>query len=297
MATKQIGIEPNLINLDLPNFPHPLYRQLILKPAGVHYTAGVNLFNDSQWHVGIGLHRPKQAAAFDHETLDLINDLIPHFQRAVKIQREFMRLRTRNQTLEASLSQLALGIVITNESGKAEYINPVAQSLFEYHPAISISGHQVKAFGNTQNTELHRAIQEIAQAHSSHVGNVTRAFGLHHPDSYTPLAIMLTPLKDSNFSEYNLDGQANVLISIADPDINIRLSCHSLQQAYNLSKSEANVAIELANGLTLEKISKQNQVSIETVRSQLKSIFMKTGKNRQADLVRLLLAGPFNMNN
>lgn len=101
MATKRIGIEPNLINLDVPDFPHPLYRQLVLIPAGVHYAAGVNLFNDNQWHVGIGLHRPKQAGAFDHETLDLINDLIPHFQRAVKFRREFVRLRTRNQTLEA----------------------------------------------------------------------------------------------------------------------------------------------------------------------------------------------------
>jgi DNA-binding CsgD family transcriptional regulator len=52
------------------------------------------------------------------------------------------------------------------------------------------------------------------------------------------------------------------------------------------------VCWRLGNGDSVEQIADELGVSRETVRSQLKRVFAKTGTHRQAELLRLVLAGP-----
>ena len=57
--------------------------------------------------------------------------------------------------------------------------------------------------------------------------------------------------------------------------------------SYRLSPAETRVFVGIVNGLSLSDIADQSNVTRETVRSQLKSIFSKTGASSQMDLVRL----------
>lgn len=58
--------------------------------------------------------------------------------------------------------------------------------------------------------------------------------------------------------------------------------------AYRLTASEADVALKIADGLSLNEISAIRSVSIHTVRSQLKSAMSKMEQRRQSGLVRLI---------
>lgn len=58
-----------------------------------------------------------------------------------------------------------------------------------------------------------------------------------------------------------------------------------LQSLYQLTAAEADLAVMLANGDSLERIAEQRAVSVDTVRTQLKMVFKKTGANRQGKLV------------
>ena len=40
------------------------------------------------------------------------------------------------------------------------------------------------------------------------------------------------------------------------------------------------------------QVAKEFEIKVNTVRSHLKSIFLKTGANRQSDLIRILLTSP-----
>jgi DNA-binding CsgD family transcriptional regulator len=73
-------------------------------------------------------------------------------------------------------------------------------------------------------------------------------------------------------------------------DLNIRPHPHidTLRRAFGLTRREARVASALATGLQLRAIAALHGVGMGTVRSQLKSIFVKTGTNRQPELVALL---------
>jgi DNA-binding NarL/FixJ family response regulator len=61
-----------------------------------------------------------------------------------------------------------------------------------------------------------------------------------------------------------------------------------LQDQHGLSRQEIKVALHLIEGGTVATCAATLDVAESTVRSHLKSIFAKTGVNRQADLHRLL---------
>ncbi len=62
-----------------------------------------------------------------------------------------------------------------------------------------------------------------------------------------------------------------------------------LRRMLGLTATEAEVAVALARGATASAIARDRAVSLETVRSHLKTIFAKTGTRRQAALVALVL--------
>jgi DNA-binding CsgD family transcriptional regulator len=61
-----------------------------------------------------------------------------------------------------------------------------------------------------------------------------------------------------------------------------------LSQAYRFTESEMRLLEKLVGGYSLSEIADARQLSLETIRTQLKSLFSKTGTHRQSDLVRLV---------
>ena len=65
-------------------------------------------------------------------------------------------------------------------------------------------------------------------------------------------------------------------------------SMGAIQDLFDLTAAETRVARMIAEGDTVETIATRSQVSKNTVRSQLKSVFAKTGVSRQTSLATLL---------
>jgi len=61
-----------------------------------------------------------------------------------------------------------------------------------------------------------------------------------------------------------------------------------LGRLYDLTASEALLALHIADGGDTSAYAAARQVSRNTVRNQLQAVFDKTGTRRQAELVRLL---------
>ena len=58
---------------------------------------------------------------------------------------------------------------------------------------------------------------------------------------------------------------------------------------FGLSSAEAAVAVRLASGDCPERIAQLREVSVVTVRNQLKSVAAKLGVRRQVELVSIVL--------
>lgn len=80
----------------------------------------------------------------------------------------------------------------------------------------------------------------------------------------------------------------NILVLLSNPGYISEGQWQIFRRLYQLTGAELRLTAALSVGLSLEAYSLKYQVSIHTTRSQLKSIFAKTGTRRQADLVRLI---------
>ncbi len=71
----------------------------------------------------------------------------------------------------------------------------------------------------------------------------------------------------------------------------IEIDPRRLEKLYNFTPGEARVASLLVQGLNLDNAATYLGVSLNTVRSHLRTIFDKTGSGRQPELVRIILSG------
>ena len=62
-----------------------------------------------------------------------------------------------------------------------------------------------------------------------------------------------------------------------------------IQKLFGLTPKEAALAVRLAAGESIQEAAKSMRITHNTARAHLRSIFTKTGIDRQASLVRLLL--------
>jgi len=85
-----------------------------------------------------------------------------------------------------------------------------------------------------------------------------------------------------------------VAVFINDPLKPQRPTDSLLRTLYGLTRAECRVALLLSDGRAPKQIADTVGVTENTVRSQIKSIYGKTGVKRQSELIRLLVnhAGP-----
>jgi DNA-binding CsgD family transcriptional regulator len=88
-----------------------------------------------------------------------------------------------------------------------------------------------------------------------------------------------------------LPGPAFVL-RVADLRRAAALPVEVLGRRYAFTASEASIATHLASGETIAELSRALGISLASARTQLRSVFAKTGTHRQAELVALFDRNP-----
>lgn len=83
-----------------------------------------------------------------------------------------------------------------------------------------------------------------------------------------------------------------VLCLVAPLDGRRVVTAQQLMDFFGLSKAEARLARAICHGDSVEEYSRDNDVGLPTVRTQLSAIFHKTGTSRQATLVHLIAGIP-----
>jgi DNA-binding CsgD family transcriptional regulator len=101
--------------------------------------------------------------------------------------------------------------------------------------------------------------------------------------SELPLVVIVAPPPIAN------EAGAKALVLVRNPHEPSTLDPALLQYLFELTPAEARIASRLAAGLRPREIADDQGLSVGTVRNQIKRVFAKTGTDRQAELVRVLL--------
>jgi len=264
-----------------------------MKPHGVFHVGGAQVVDTESHKAGIAILRDEKTGEWTEGDLRVVNELLPHLRRALNIHSEFTHLRLRQDALLMGLDRLVIGLILYDRNARPVYINPTAKVIIEQHPALQLVDGDLFLTNPEDERNLRKTIADTTEIDPDDSWKQSVAIGITHPDVEALLPILVTPMHAHLItSDLDYEG-AKVAVFLSDPNLQQPISIESLVSVYNLTPSEAQVSISLANGHSIDEIAKGSNHSVHTIRSQLKSVFRKTGTSRQSELIKLLLTGPF----
>jgi DNA-binding CsgD family transcriptional regulator len=264
-----------------------------MKPHDIYHVGGAQLVNTPSHKAGIAILRDEKAGVWTDGELRVIDEILPHLRRALNIHSEFTHLRLKQDALLKGLDRLVIGLILYDSNAKPVYINPTALAIIDGHPGMQLQNGDLFLTNSEDEKGLRKAILDTAGIDPDDSWKQSVDIGITHPDVEAPLPLLITPMHANLItSDLDYDG-AKVAVFLSDPNMQQPISIENLVSVYNVTPSEAQVAISLANGHSIDEIAESSCHSAHTIRSQLKSVFRKTGVSRQSDLIKLLLTGPF----
>lgn len=212
--------------------------------------------------------------------------LHPHLKQAVRISMEIHHLRNEIAIHEKTLDRFGYPLFLIDESGGIEFFNRAADQWQSENDAFCFRlGYFIG-----RNKENQTVLDNLL--HYSIMRGRYSLRGFLCSNSQRPYQMIVLPLSDPPDDAGSNDHRALFLIIIGDLKSGANLTVDNLQALFGFTGAEARVTLGLAEGKTLEEIAQAGEVSINTVRSQLRQALEKTGTCRQTELVRLITALP-----
>lgn len=262
-----------------------------VKPQDMHFGIGglINISDSAICYMTF--QRGKKRGGFEQQYLDALISLAPHIQKAVLINDKIRHTRLENTLLKDTLNKINNPLLLVNNRGKVLYINSIAEQLINQQANVGIVNNCLIIYSNEENKRLQQLIHQATSADIKTALKQGGAMCYHQSGSNSYLSIMVSPV---NPDRVNIDGSnENMAIVLLNTNhCQTSLNAELLKGLYNLSSAESRLVLHLCKGLTLDEISEQLFVTKNTLKSQLRACFIKTGVSRQSELVNLINTGP-----
>jgi len=263
-----------------------------MKPNGIYHVGGAQLVDNDSHKAGIAILRDEKSGAWTDGDLRLVNEILPHLRRALNIHSQFAHLRIKQDAFFSDLERLVIGVILYDHAARPVYINPTAKLIIKGHPAMRLQDGDLILSNPDDDRKLRAMVLHAAEIDPDDSWKHSVAIGISHPDIETPVPLLITPMHAHLItSDLDYEG-AKVVVFLSDTNQQYPISVDNLVDVYRLTPAEAQVAISLANGNSIDEIADRSHHSAHTIRAQLKSVFRKTGVSRQSELIKQLLTGP-----
>jgi len=220
---------------------------------------------------------------FDARVSALLSDLGPHLAAALRGRRmvapPFGALPAAEAIAE--LEVLPIPLAITDATPRLSHANAALRRLADRGEGLALGRERLLAADATADRALAAAAEELARAAAAGTRRM-RGIAVPRPGGRRPLLVHAISLGAEAASRHG------VLFIVTDPDEGAP-DPRLLRRLLGFTAAESELAAMLARGATLSSAAAARGISVETARTQLRSLLGKTGCSRQAELVRLLV--------
>lgn len=257
-----------------------------LRPMDVPFWIASWVIRTPSRGVTMCIEGTRRHGPFSEDERGRIAALVPHLRRALQIKDRLAKAGTRAENLLQAMDTLPFGVLLLSDDLTVVEASVSARATLASSDCVHAQGGRL---GFRRTTDAKAFARTLAADPTDVAGRegVVVVRGLTQSGDVTLLTLLLAAAPD----EWTRP-RARHLVLVFDA---MRMPTPSrvlLQRTYGLSASEARLAASLATGLSLREIAEQRGLSVLTLRSQLKSVFSKTGTSAQTQLVRLVLTGP-----
>ncbi|MDX1592688.1 MAG: helix-turn-helix transcriptional regulator [Gammaproteobacteria bacterium] len=270
-----------------------VYRR-VLKPIGAEYSMAVWLPDEeARTFTAVGLWRGPESSLFTQEEADLFGQIVPHMNKALKIYKRLTESDLTARVSESLLDDIGLGILLVDASLRVRLANRSARELAARQEGFALLSDRLVPSTVEDSRVLRSAVQRLLDDASSEHASPGEALSLRRPSGAAPLYVTVSRLDNGPAKESVPSRQESLaVLFVADPERSLECPAEVLQRLFGLTPREAELLGLLVGGEPLRQVSGQLGIGLETARSHLKSVFMKTGTQRQGDLIRLVMSTP-----
>ncbi len=228
----------------------------------------------------VAVHKAERDTPFDQAEVARLDGVYSHLERAIHLHRMFERERAHGATLQDLADQSDQGLVRVDRDLRVLGMSETAKRILEQRDGLTLHRNRIVA-PPSLDTALRAAVAGVIDK----IAHVRTGFLCPRPSGLRAFRLVVLP---AGFA-----GHAGAILKIDDPETAPPPNTMAaVQSAYGLSAMESALAEGLLAEQSVAEVADSRNVSRETVRAQLKSLFNKTGVNRQSELVKLLATFP-----
>jgi len=277
LAGRRIVTDQDLFTSETEMLRDPLYAHL--NSFGLRWFAAVGFFaGPALW--GFSIQRTIGEGAFDESEKAALANLSQRLTETATLSTSVGRVVLSNVT--NALAFIKRPAIALDRFGSVLDVNPVAQGILD-DCDLKMVGQRLVFRDQQAQAAFNIFLDRLRTA--SDLDALCVAPIVIRRDGRLPIVVRVLPVDGAARSPF-LGARAILIFSGFDESEAEQLAM--LRQAFQLTPSEARLALHLAGGKSLEEAAQEMAIAQETGRSHLKSVFRKTGTHRQGELIALV---------
>jgi DNA-binding CsgD family transcriptional regulator len=220
------------------------------------------------------------------EGAQVLRHLAPHLQRAMRVHLRLGRLSVEQQAAIEALDLLNPALFVVDASTGIKFANHAGEALLTRMDGVRSERGKLCAFNVTLTNRLRALV-----AHAAGVGHdvaVGGAMAIERPSSNRAYQVLVSPLTTRTIWRSVVSQGPAAVVLIIDPDLAPANVEQQLRAFYGLTPAEARLACAVGQGNDVSAVAEALGVLPSTARTHLHHVFIKTGTQGQAELVRLV---------
>jgi DNA-binding CsgD family transcriptional regulator len=280
---------PGAANLDQEQCPRPVlersefYNDYLRRIGAAHSMGAIIARRQNQAPTLTALRGP-QKGAFGEDERKVAKFLLPYLSRAWALHEKLELIAAG----ESVLDRLPIGVVFLGAGADAVYVNLCAEEIFRANDGLSLANGELSASDRAADTQLRRAIDHSLSPDQPFG---SRAVGARRASGRRAYQVVIAPLR-TRLRQFTGTAAPLAVVLITDPEQPGPAKLDLLVQLYGLTPKEAEIAVNLSQGKTVEQTAEQLGMTYQTARTHLRRLFIKTGTSRQTELLLLLARLP-----
>jgi len=226
--------------------------------------------------------RTRSRGSFTDEDSDICEIFTAQLRRGIEISTRLGASEIEKTLYSGVLDRLFVGVVILDAKGHIVKASDAAKKVLDAKVGLREQSGVLRAISSREDRQFQTAIRNALLDPSA---CKPHGLSLSKPSGERNLGVIVQPITKGAGE----NTQAAVAVYIRDPDANAEVESGLVKQLFDLTPAETAVAHRLTTGLSLEEAACSLNISRNTARAHLRSIFSKSGISRQTELVRLML--------
>lgn len=249
-----------------------------------HHHAGAATTSEANGtRYALHVFRPLSASGFDEEEASVCEILVSQLRRGMELSARLGASEIERALYSSVMDRLSVGVVMLDAAGRIVRGSALGQEALAARDGLQVQAGKLRATCAREDRALQQAIRGAAHGETP----VSRGLSLSKRSGGRDLGVIVQPIPAERRA--GPATAAAVAVYIRDPEAHAEVEGELVRQLFDLTPAEAAVARRLTAGLSLEDAAASLDISRNTARAHLRSIFSKSGITRQTELVRLVL--------